>query len=89
MSQNLTIKLNQTEMKRLSRLALRYGLSLPEFTRRVLAELDEAFPQESFGDYEDAEKLKSSFERALSDWRTGVFRPGYEDCLRQGIHEGI
>ncbi|HVS80653.1 MAG TPA: hypothetical protein VHE60_02870 [Pyrinomonadaceae bacterium] len=71
MSQNLTIKLNQTEMKRLSRLALRYGLSLPEFTRKVLAELDEAFPQESFGDYEDAEKLKSSFGRALSDWRAG------------------
>jgi hypothetical protein len=71
MSQNLTIKLNQTEMKRLSRLALRYGLSLPEFTRKVLAELDEAFPQESFKDYEDAEGLKASFERALGDWRSG------------------
>jgi hypothetical protein len=71
MSQNLTIKLNQTEMKRLSRLALRYGLSLPEFARKVLAELNEAFPDESFADYQDAEGLKSSFERALSDWRSG------------------
>ncbi len=71
MSQNLIIKLNQTEMKRLSRLALRYGLSLPEFARKILAELDEAFPQESFGDYKDAEGLKASFERALGDWRAG------------------
>ncbi|HMG73888.1 MAG TPA: hypothetical protein VK582_10335 [Pyrinomonadaceae bacterium] len=71
MSQTLTIKLNQTEMKRLSRLALRYGLSLPEFTRKVLVELEEAFPHESFEDYEDAGALKDSFERALGDWRSG------------------
>jgi len=58
-------------MKRLSRLALRYGLSLPEFARKVLAELAEAFPQESFGDYQDAAGLKASLERALSDWRAG------------------
>ena len=71
MSQTLTIKLTQTEMKRLSRLALRYGLSLPEFTRKVLVELEEAFPHESFEDYEDAGALKDSFERALGDWRSG------------------
>ncbi len=71
MSQTLTIKLNQSEMKRLSRLALRYGLSLPEFTRKVLVELEEAFPHESFEDYEDAGALKDSFERALGDWRSG------------------
>jgi hypothetical protein len=71
MSQTLTVKLNQTEMKRLSRLALRYGLSLPEFTRKVLVELEEAFPPDSFEDYEDGAALKTSFERALSDWRSG------------------
>ena len=71
MSQTLTIKLNQTEMKRLSRLALRYGLSLPDFTGKVLVELEEAFPHESFEDYKDAGALKDSFERALSDWRSG------------------
>jgi hypothetical protein len=71
MSQNLTVKLNQSEMKRLSRLALRYGLSLPEFTRKVLVELEEAFPHESFEDYDDPEGLKASFDRALSDWRSG------------------
>jgi len=71
MSQTLTIKLNQTEMKRLSRLALRYGLSLPEFTRKVMVELEEAFPKESFGDYEDGQGLKESFQRALGDWRSG------------------
>jgi hypothetical protein len=71
MSQNLTIKLKQSEMKRLSGLALRYGLSLPEFTRKVLVELEESFPRESFDDYDNAEELKASFNRALSDWRAG------------------
>jgi len=71
MSQMLTIKLDEAETARLSRLALRYGLSLPEFTRKVLTELEEAFPHESFEDYEDAEELKESFARALSDWRSG------------------
>lgn len=68
MSQNLTIKLKQSEMKRLSGLALRYGLSLP-FTRKVLTE--DTFPPDSFTDYENAEDLKASFERALADWRSG------------------
>jgi hypothetical protein len=71
MSQTLTIKLNQSEMKRLSKLAIRYGLSLPEFTRKVLAELADAFPEDSFADYENAEDLKASFGRALADWRSG------------------
>jgi len=71
MSQTLTIKLSDEQRERLSRLALRYGLSLQEFTRKVLLELDEAFPHESFEDYEDAEALRASFERALSDWRSG------------------
>ena len=71
MSQNLTINLKQSEMKRLSGLALRYGLSLPEFTRRVLVELEEAFPRESFDDYDNAEELSASFNRAVGDWRAG------------------
>ncbi|MDX6383493.1 MAG: hypothetical protein QOK48_1066 [Blastocatellia bacterium] len=71
MSQTLTVKLNQTEMKRLSRLALRYGLSLPEFTRKVLVELEDAFPPDSFEDYEDAAALRTSFKQALIDWRSG------------------
>ena len=89
MSQTLTIKLNQTEMKRLSRLALRYGLSLPEFTRKVLVELEEAFPHESFEDYEDAEGLRNPSNTLLATGVLAVFRPGYEDRLRQGIRERI
>ena len=58
-------------MKRLSGLALRYGLSLPEFTRKVLVELEEAFPRESFDDYDNPDELRASFNRALSDWRAG------------------
>jgi hypothetical protein len=71
MAQTLTIKLNQSEMKRLSRLALRYGLSLPEFTRTVLVELEETLPEDSFENYDNAEQLRASFDRALSEWRSG------------------
>ena len=71
MSQNLTVKLSQSELKRLTRLALRHGLSLPELVRRVLLELDETFPNESFADYKNGENLKESFQRALSDWQSG------------------
>jgi len=71
MSQNLTIKLSQSELKRLTRLALRYGLSLSELARRVLLELDETFPNESFADYKKEDSLKVSFDRALSDWHSG------------------
>jgi hypothetical protein len=71
MSQTLTIKLNQSQMKRLSKLALRYGLSLPEFSRTVLIELEESFPADSFAEYDHSEELKASFERGMNDWRTG------------------
>lgn len=71
MSQNLTIKLKQSEMKRLSSLAMRYGLSLPDFTRKILTELEDTFPADSFTDYDNADDVKASFERALTDWRSG------------------
>lgn len=74
MSQTVTIKLGKEEKDRLSKLALRYGLSLSEFTRKVLVELEEGFPHESFDDYEGPEALKASFNRALSDWRAGRFQ---------------
>jgi hypothetical protein len=58
-------------MRRLSRLALRYGLSLPEFSRKVLIELEESFPADSFAEYDRSEELKASLERGIDDWRTG------------------
>ena len=52
-------------------LALRFGLSLPEFSRRILEEVPSDIQEESFSDYEDSKELKASFSRALRDWRTG------------------
>ena len=71
MNQAITVSLNKQEKERLSRLALRYGLSLGEFTRKVLVELNESFPQEAFEAYEKPKALKASLNRALRDWRTG------------------
>ena len=89
MSQTLTIKLNQTEMKRLSRLALRYGLSLPEFTRKVLVELEEAFPHESSRITRTQGRLRIPLNAPLVTGVLAVCRHGYEDRLRQRIRERI
>ena len=71
MSTTLTIPLAKKEQERLSRLALRFGMSLPELSGRILKEVASEIPAESFDEYSDATKLRSSFRRALRDWRMG------------------
>ena len=71
MNRHITITLDSKEKDRLSRLALRYGLSLQEFGRKILLQLQESFPQESFEDYENPKALKTSLSRALHDWKNG------------------
>ncbi len=70
----IAVRLPREEKKRLGRLALRYGLSLPEFSRRVLTELAAEIPEESLKDYENPRKLSASYQRALRDWKTGRVR---------------
>jgi hypothetical protein len=67
----LTIPLAKKEIEHLKRLALRYGLSLPEFSRLVLKELATSFPEDSFENYDNPQALKASFKRALKDWKKG------------------
>ena len=74
MNTTVTIKLPKREKERLVRLAMRYGFSLPEFSRRILGELTENFPEESFTDYYNPKALKTSLKRALRDWRHGRVR---------------
>lgn len=64
----LAINLAKHDQERLTRLALRYGLSLPELSRRILTEVISDFPAESFSDYESPKALKASYRRALHDW---------------------
>ncbi|MBI3232182.1 MAG: hypothetical protein HYZ51_03840 [Candidatus Doudnabacteria bacterium] len=71
MTQNITITLDRQEKEQLNRLALRYGLSLPEFSRKVLTELNDIFPQETFAAYKNPKKLKKSLGKALLDWQNG------------------
>lgn len=71
MDQTLTIKLKGREKDHLSRLALRYGLSLPELGRKVLVELQESFPKETFEEYQNPKALKASFQRAMKDLENG------------------
>lgn len=74
MDTTVTIKLPKREKERLVRIALRYGFSLPEFSRHILGELTATFPEESFADYAKPRALKASLERALRDWRHGRVR---------------
>lgn len=70
----ISIKLSKSEKERLDRLALRYGLSLPDFSRRILTQLSSEKPSDSFRNYEQPEALRASFKRALRDWKSGRIR---------------
>jgi len=74
-SATLNIQLSKKEQERLSRLAFSYGLSLQEFSKRILTELLSAIPKESFNDYENPEELRTSFKRAIKDWQSGKVHP--------------
>lgn len=67
----LTIPLPKKNQQKLSRLALRYGLSLPELTVKILEEVSDEIPGEFLDDYDNPEQLKASFNRALADYRAG------------------
>lgn len=69
----LTIPLPKKDKDRLTRLAVRYGFSLPEFTAVILTQLPDEIPTESFDDYDNPHELKTSFVRALKDWKAGRF----------------
>ncbi|MBI2452706.1 MAG: ribbon-helix-helix protein, CopG family [Parcubacteria group bacterium] len=74
MATTITVTLPKKEKERLERLALRYGLSLTEFSRRLLEEISSQIPEESFRDYKNPKELRASFERAIRDWRAGRVR---------------
>lgn len=71
MNVRINVTLKKQEKERLSRLALRYGLSLSEFSHKILTEINQEFPEESFTDYEKPRVLHASLSRALEDWRKG------------------
>ncbi len=67
----LTIQLPRQEEERLSRLAVRYGLSVPEIARKILESVSLEFPEDAFDEYVNPEETRISFFRALDDWRAG------------------
>lgn len=71
MNSTITISLPKQEKDRLERLALRYGLSLPELSRRVLEEISSDIPEESLNEYLRPRELASSLKQALQDWQRG------------------
>ncbi len=64
----LTIPITKKEKVRLHRVALRYGLSLPEFSRHILEEISLHVPEESIEGYEHPKKILASFKKSLSEY---------------------
>jgi len=71
MNLSITISLPKHEKDRLERLALRYGLSLPELSQRVLEAVSSDIPEESLREYMRPRELASSLKQALQDWQRG------------------
>lgn len=74
MKTSISIPLPKQEKDRLADLALRFGFSLPEFSRKILEAVTHEFPEESFSDYRDTKAVRASFTRALKDFRAGRVR---------------
>ncbi len=70
----LNIPLAKGTKERLTRIAIRYGLSLRDFSRHVLEEVTEDIPEEKLSDYAQPKRLEASLRRALRDWRAGRVR---------------
>ena len=67
----LNIKISPQTKQKLSRLALQYGLSLREFSARILEELNSELPEDRFTYYRNPKTLRASFNRGLADFRAG------------------
>lgn len=74
MNTSIKIPLSKKNKERLDRLALRYGLSLPDFSSRILSEVSSDISEESFEDYLQPQNLKVSFNKALREYQTGKVR---------------
>jgi len=74
MNTTITVTLPKPTKERLHRLALRYGLSMAEFSQHVLEELSSAIPEESFEEYRNPRGLRLSLKRGLIDWQAGRVR---------------
>ena len=71
---SINIKFKKSEKEKLSRLAMRYGLSLPELAKRVLQEVREEFELESVHDYKNPKEILKDIDGALSDYKKGIFK---------------
>lgn len=71
MNKIIKTTIHKRHADRLSRLAMRYGLSLDGFVSRVLSEISDDIPEESLSDYATPRALSSSIKRGLADWDNG------------------
>ena len=69
----INLQFTKSEKERLSKIAMRYGLTLPELAKKVLNEIREQFELESIKDYENPAQIKKSLKNALSDYKKGNF----------------
>ncbi len=70
---SINIKLNNSEKQRLSAIAMRYGLTLPDLAKKVLQEVKEQFELESLDEYENPNKVSKAIKTALREYKKGKF----------------
>lgn len=67
----LRVPLPRREQERLQRIALRFGLSLPDLSRRILQEIAGDMEEESLTAYRRPKALHASLQRAMRDLQRG------------------
>lgn len=71
---NLAVPLTKPERERLQKIALQYGLSLAELSRRILTEIATIIPEERLEEYRAPKRLAASLKRAQKDYQAGRVR---------------
>ncbi|MEK7146801.1 MAG: hypothetical protein AAB772_00935 [Patescibacteria group bacterium] len=67
------IELKNKDEEKLSRLAIRYGISIEEFINKLIKELSSEIPEESLSEYKNPKKIKNSLKRSLSEYQRGRY----------------
>ena len=71
-SSQITINLPLRQKEKLTRIALRYGLSLQDLTRHILEEITTGIGEESLSEYAHPARIRRSLKNALKEWESGT-----------------
>ena len=74
LNNKLTITLTKQEEKQLSKASSMYGFGLEELSRHIIVKATKnlmEIPEESLDEYENAEEIKESYQKAMQAEKSG------------------